>query len=479
MIGGSRVAELTRGRRLLILGICCSSLFIVGLDSTIVNLALPSIRVELGASVTKLQWTIDAYTLVIACLLMVSGSTADRVGRRRTFQAGLVVFGIGSLLCGFAPTIDLLIAFRMLQAVGGSMLNPVAMSIITNTFTNPRERAQAIGVWGGVVGLSMAVGPLVGGALVDAAGWRYIFWINVPVTVAAVLMTAFFVPESRAAVPRRIDPVGQVLVVLVLGSLVYGIIEGQSAGWGSPLIIGCFVLCAVALVSLVLYERRREEPLLEPRFFRSAPFSGATLIAVCGFSALSGFLFLNSLYLQSVRGFSALHAGLLTLPMAAMTVVFAPLSGWLVGHRGPRLPLVVAGIGLTVSGLLLSRLDLTTSTVVLLAGYLIFGLGFGMLNAPITNAAVSGMPLSQAGVAAAIASTSRQVGASLGVAIAGTVLTARLVGPLETGFVEAAVLCWYIIAGCGFLVLVLGLITTGKWARRTAEAVAGDLVRAR
>lgn len=473
------MAELTRGRRLLILGICCSSLFIVGLDATIVNLALPSIRVELGASVTKLQWTIDAYTLVIACLLMVSGSTADRVGRRRTFQAGLVVFGIGSLLCGFAPTIDLLIVFRMVQAVGGSMLNPVAMSIITNTFTNPRERAQAIGIWGGVVGLSMAVGPLVGGALVDAAGWRYIFWINVPVTVAAVLMTAFFVPESRAAVPRRIDPVGQVLVVLVLGSLVYAIIEGQSAGWGSPLIIGCFVLCAAALVSLVLYERRREEPLLEPRFFRSAPFSGATLIAVCGFSALSGFLFLNSLYLQSVRGFSALHAGLLTLPMAAMTVVFAPLSGWLVGHRGPRLPLVVAGIGLTVSGLLLSRLDLTTSTVVLLAGYLIFGLGFGMLNAPITNAAVSGMPLSQAGVAAALASTSRQVGASLGVAIAGTVLTARLVGPLETGFVEAAVLCWYIIAGCGFLVLVLGLITTGKWARRTAEAVAEDLVRAR
>ncbi|MEV4266259.1 MFS transporter [Kribbella sp. NPDC049584] len=463
--------ELSRGRRLLVLAICCSSLFIVGLDSTIVNLALPAIRSEFGASVSKLQWTIDAYTLVLASLLMVSGSTADRVGRRRTFQAGLVLFGVGSLLCGFASSIDLLIAFRVLQAVGGSMLNPVAMSIITNTFTNPRERAQAIGVWGGVVGLSMAVGPVVGGALVDAAGWRFIFWINVPVTVAAVLMTAFFVPESRAAVPRRMDPVGQVLVVLLLGGLTYGIIEGRTAGWGSPLIIGCFAVCVAAAVTLVYYERRREEPLLEPRFFRSAPFSGATLIAVCGFSALSGFLFLNSLYLQSARGFTALHAGLLTLPMAAMTVVFAPISGWLVGHRGPRVPLVVAGTMLTAAGLILSRLGTSTSTAQLLIGYLVFGLGFGMLNAPITNAAVSGMPRSQAGVAAAIASTSRQVGASLGVAIAGTVLTARLVGPLETGFVDAARLCWYIIAGCGALVLALGLITTGAWARRTADAL--------
>jgi EmrB/QacA subfamily drug resistance transporter len=473
-----RVEELTRRRRLLILGICCFSLFIVGLDSTIVNLALPAIRADLDADVSKLQWTIDAYTLVLAGLLMVSGSTADRVGRRRTFQAGLVVFGIGSLLCGLAPTVELLIAFRMLQAVGGSMLNPVAMSIITNTFTDPRERAQAIGVWGGVVGLSMAVGPVVGGALVDTAGWRFIFWINVPVALAAVLLTAFFVPESRAAVPRRIDPVGQVLVVLLLGGVTYGIIEGQQAGWTSPLIIGCFVLAVVALVCLVPYERRREQPLLEPRFFRSAPFSGATLIAVAGFSALSGFLFLNSLYLQSVRGFSALHAGLLTLPMAAMTVVFAPLSGWLVGHRGPRLPLVVAGGMLTASGLVLSRLSLDTPTLELLAGYLVFGLGFGMLNAPITNAAVSGMPRSQAGVAAAIASTSRQVGASLGVAIAGTVLTARLVGSLESGFVGAAQLCWYIIAGCGLLVLILGLITTGAWARRTAASVAEDLVKA-
>lgn len=467
--------ELSRRRRLLVLAICCLSLFIVGLDSTVVNLALPSIRSELHASVSRLQWTIDAYTLVIASLLMLSGSTADRVGRRRTFQAGLVLFGLGSLACGFAPTVDLLIAFRMVQAIGGSMLNPVAMSIITNTFTDPRERAQAIGVWGGVVGLSMSVGPVVGGALVDSAGWRLIFWVNVPVVLVAVLLTALFVPESRAAVARRLDPVGQVLVILFLIGLTYGIIEGQAAGWGSPLIVSCFVVSVLSLVSLVLYERRREQPLLDPRFFRSAPFSGATLIAVAGFAALSGFLFLNSLYLQEVRGFSALHAGLLTLPMAAMTVVFAPLSGWLVGNRGPRLPLVVAGTMLAGSGLVLSQLTVTTAVPVMLVGYLLFGLGFGMLNAPITNAAVSGMPRSQAGVAAAIASTSRQVGASLGVAIVGTVLTARLSGPLETGFVPAARLGWFIIAGCGVLVLIFGLITSGRWARSTAAKVATEI----
>jgi EmrB/QacA subfamily drug resistance transporter len=469
------LAELSHRRRILILAICCMSLFIVGLDSTIVNLALPSIRQELHASVSQLQWTIDAYTLVIAGLLTLSGSTADRIGRRRTFQAGLVVFSLSSLLCGLAPSIELLIAFRALQAVGGSMLNPVALSIITNTFTEPKERASAIGVWGGVVGLSLAVGPVVGGAVVDSLGWRFIFFINVPVGVAALILTALFVPESRAARPRRIDPVAQVLVIVLLLGLVYGIIEGGNVGWGSPVIIACFVIVVLALIGLIWYERRREEPLLDLNFFRSAPFSGATLIAVCGFAALAGFLFLNSLYLQEARGYSALHAGLLTLPMAAMTVVFAPLSGWIVGHRGPRVPLVIAGCGLAVGGLLLSRLSDTSSLPTLLAGYLVFGLGFGMLNAPITNAAVSGMPRSQAGVAAAIASTSRQTGSSLGVAVIGSLLNARMAGPLQTSFIPAARLSWLLIAGCGVLVLILGLITTGRWARGTAAKVAAEL----
>ncbi|MFC0063936.1 MFS transporter [Umezawaea endophytica] len=440
-------------RKPLVLAICCMSLFIVGLDATIVNLALPSIREELDASVTGLQWTVDAYTLVLAALLVLSGSTADRLGRRRTFQTGLVLFSLGSLLCSIAPSVGLLIVFRMVQAAGGSMLNPVAMSIITNTFTEKRERARAIGVWGGVVGLSMAAGPLVGGALVETIGWRSIFWLNVPVGVLAIVLTALFVPESKAPNPRRLDPVGQLLVIVILAGTVFGIIEGPGKGWTSPLIIGCFTAAALALAALLFYEPRREDPLLELRFFRSIPFSGATVIAVCAFAALGGFLFLNSIYLQETRGFSALHAGLLTLPMAAMTAIFAPLSGRLVGAWGARVPLLVAGVGLTTAGLLLTRTGPDSPIALLVVAYTAFGIGFGMVNAPITNTAVSGMPTEQAGVAAAIASTSRQVGAALGVALIGA-------------FAGSAV-GWWIIAGCGVAVTVLGAATTGQRALKS------------
>ena len=463
--------ELSRSRRLLILAVCSMSLFIVGLDNTIVNVALPAIRQDLHTSDSGLQWTIDAYTLVLASLLTLGGSTADRVGRRRIFQIGLVIFAIGSLLCGLAPGLGWLIAFRMLQAVGGSMLNPVALSIITNTFTDPRERARAIGIWGAVIGVSMAAGPILGGLLVDSASWRAIFFINVPVGAAAVVLTALFVPESRSPRPRRLDPVGQVLVLGTLATLTYAIIEGPSAGWAAPEIIGLFTTAGVALLVLLWYEQRRIEPLLELRFFRSVPFSGATLLAVSGFAALAGYLFLNTLYLQEVHGFTALHAGLYLVPSAAMTAICAPLSGRLVGGRGARLPLLIAGCAITIAALLLAGLQPDTSTARLLSAYVIFGLGFGMLNAPITNTAVSGMPAEQAGVAAAIASTSRQVGSSLGVAIVGSAVTSNIHGPLRTGFTSASHTGWWIIVGCGVAVLVLGILTTSRRAKATAVAV--------
>ena len=379
-------------RRMLILAICCMSLLIVSLDVTIVNVALPAIGHDLHAPVSGLQWTIASYTLVVASFLMLAGSTADRIGRRRTFQAGLVVFTLGSLLCSLAPGLGWLIAFRMVQAIGGSMLNPVAMSIITNTFTEPAERARAIGVWGGVVGISMAAGPLIGGVLVGSVGWRGIFWVNIPVGLAAIVLTARFVPESRATRGRRPDPVGQLLVIATLAALTYGIIEGPDAGWTSPRIVGCFALSAAALAGLILYEPRRQDPLIDLRFFRSVPFSAATVIAISAFAGLGGFLFLNTLYLQEVRGFSALEAGLYTLPMALMTLVCAPLSGRAVGNRGPRRPLVIAGVTMTVSAVLLTGLTAHTSPAWLFLAYVLFGIGFGTVNAPITNAAVSGMP---------------------------------------------------------------------------------------
>jgi EmrB/QacA subfamily drug resistance transporter len=470
------VPELSRQRRLLILSICCMSLVIVSLDNTIVNVALPSIQRELHASVSGLQWTVDAYTLVIASFLMLAGSTADRFGRRRTFQTGLALFTLGSLLCSLAPSLGWLVVFRMLQAIGGSMLNPVAMSIVVNTFTDARERARAIGIWGGTFGVSLALGPVIGGALIASVGWRGIFWVNIPVGVAAIVATMLFVPESRAPHPRRFDPVGQLLVIATLAPLIYAIIEGPSSGWGSAKILGFFGLAAVALAALLIYEPRRSEPLLDLRFFRSAPFSGATVVAISAFAALGGFLFLNTLYLQDVRGYSALHAGLLTLPLAAATALSAPVSGWIVGRSGPRLPLLIAGVTMTAGGVMLTGLTNSTSVAWLLVAYIVFGVGFGTVNAPITNTAVSGMPRDQAGVASAVASTSRQLGQTLGVAVVGSAVTSALAGPLTRGFAQATHVGWWIVAGCGVVALVIGMITSGRWARGTAARTAERLM---
>ncbi|MER6331888.1 MFS transporter [Streptomyces sp. NPDC001034] len=466
--------ELSHRRRLLVLAICCMSLLIVSLDNTVLNVALPSMQRDLHATTSGLQWTIDAYTLVLASLLMLAGSTADRIGRKRVFMAGLMVFTAGSVLCSLAPDLSLLVVFRMVQAVGGSMLNPVAMSIITNTFTDARERARAIGVWGAVVGISMALGPLVGGLLVQSVSWRAIFWVNLPIGLAALLLTLRFVPESRAPRGRRPDPVGQVLVIALFGALTYGIIQAPDAGPAS--VAPYFVIAAVALLALLWYEPRRDEPLIDLRFFRSAPFSGATVIAISAFASLGGFLFMSTLYLQNVRGLDALHAGLWMLPMAAPTFLCAPLSGRLVGTRGPRLPLLIAGTAMTASGLMFALFEAETSNVTLFIGYVLFGIGFGFVNAPITNTAVSGMPRAQAGVAAAVASTSRQLGQTLGVAVIGAVLASGIgASSYRTAFVSAARPGWWILTVCGLAVLALGLLTSGLWARRTAERAAERL----
>jgi EmrB/QacA subfamily drug resistance transporter len=441
------------------------------MDISIVNVALPEMRRDLRASVPGLQWTVDAYTLVLAGFLVLAGSTADRIGRRRVFQVGLATFGLGSLLCGLAPGIGWLIAARALQGVGGSMLNPVAMSIIATTFTERAERARAIGVFGSVSGLALGLGPVLGGALVDGLSWRAIFWVNVPIVAAALVLTARYVPESRAARARRVDPVGQALVILVLGSIVYAIIESARLGWASPGILGPLVVAALGLLAILGYEPRRADPLLELRLFRGVPFSSAILMALfalCGFGA---FLFVTTLYLQDVRGLSALRAGLCLLPMAVLVVVLSPLTGRVVGGRGPRLPLVVSGTALALGGGTSLLLGPDTPLPAVLAVYALFGVAMGTVNPPVTNSAVSGMPASMVGVAASLASTGRQSGTTLGVAIAGTVVGSA-VARGGTAFTAAARGVWWLVLALGLGVLVLGLVSTGRWALGTAARAA-------
>jgi EmrB/QacA subfamily drug resistance transporter len=465
------VAPVAPARPRLVLAICCMSLLIVGMDVTIVNVALPSIQSDLDASVSSLQWTTAAYTVVLASLLMLGGSTADRLGRARVFKFGLALFTAASLACSLAPGVEWLIAFRVLQGAAGAMLNPVAMSIIRNTFEDPRERAQAIGIWAAMIGVSMALGPVLGGVLVELS-WRAVFLVNIPIGLAAIALTARFVPESRAPRGRRPDPVGQVLVIVLLATLTSSIIEGPGLGWGSPWIAGLAVIAALSLGALVRHELRRVEPLIELRFFASRPFAAATVIAVAAFTAFGGFLFLNTLYLQDVRGLSAISAGLCTLPLAAMTVVCGPLSGRVVGAHGVRAPLVVGGLGLGLGSLMLVSLSADTSLWWLLSAYCVFGLGFGAVNPPITNTAVSGMPASQAGVAAAVATTSRQIGLTLGVAIVGALAVARVDGSLHDQLAGASHLAWWLIAVIGAGIVVLGLAASTAAARAGAERTA-------
>ncbi|WP_027943585.1 MFS transporter [Amycolatopsis taiwanensis] len=458
---------LSRRRRLLVLTICCASMIVVVMDISIVNVALPAIRRDLRASGSDLQWTIDAYTLVLSSFLVLAGSTADRVGRRRIFQLGLAAFGLGSLLCGLAPSIGWLIAARALQAVGGTMLNPVAMAIVATTFPDSAERARAIGVFGATSGLALALGPILGGALVDGFGWPAIFWINVPIVAAAIVCTALFVPESRAVRARRFDPVGQILMILVLGSVVYVIIESTRLGWTSPVIIG---LLALAVLGILGYESRRADPLLELRLFRSVPFSSAILMAIFALCAFGAFLFVTTQYLQDVRGMSALTAGLCLLPVGALVVMVSPRTGRLVGARGPRLPLVVAGSALTLGGGASLWLGPATPLPVMFAIFVLFGIFLGTVNPPITNTAVAGMPRSMAGVATSLASAGRQTGTTLGVAIAGTVLGSAV--GRGTAFAGAEHGVWWLVLGLGAGILVLGVLSTGRWARGTATRAA-------
>ena len=421
------VAVFAENRRvkLLTLGACCFGLFMVMLDNTIVNVALPSIQRELGASVMSLQLVVDAYILVFASLLLTAGALGDRYGRKRVFQIGLVVFTIASALCGLATSEEMLIASRALQAVGGSALLPSTLALITATFPDRREQAQAIGLWSGVSAMALVAGPLLGGLLTDTLGWRSVFYVNVPVGAIALLVAGRVITESRNPAGRRLDLAGQVLAILTLGSLTFALIEGNAHGWTSPPILALLAIAVVGLPAFLLVERRSPNPMLALGFFRDPCFSSANAIALLVGFALLGFVFFNTLYFQTVQGYSPLQAGLRYAPSTLVIVVVAPIAGRLASRYGYWVPVTA---GTTLAGaalLLLTRSEAGTPYLELLGPLLLLGLGLGLTISPITAAAVAGMPPGQAGVASATVNTNRQVGGALGVAVLGAIVTAR------------------------------------------------------
>jgi EmrB/QacA subfamily drug resistance transporter len=458
-------------RRWTVLAVCCLSLFLVGLDTTIVNVGLPAIGAGLHITTRGLEWTVDAYTLAMAGLLISSGALADRLGRRRVFRLGLVVFAVASVGCALAPGFGVLVAARAVQGVGASMLSPVALAIVVNVMTDPRERARAIGVWAAVFGVSMAAGPLVGGALVSAVGWRAVFWINVPVVVVALVLTGLFVPESRAERPRRLDGPGQLLLAVVVGAAVAVLIEGPRIGWGSPTAVVGYVVVLAGAAAFGWVESRRDEPLVDPRLFLRRPFAAAVVGAVAVFVALSATLLLNTLYLQHARGMSAAAAGIVTLPMALAATLCAPLSGVLVARFGARPPLVLAGVFTAVGGLCLVGLDNHTDLRLPALAYLLVGVGFGCANAPLTNTAVGGLPPARAGVAGGIVSTARQLGSALGIAAAGSLVADAAPAHLA----QASRPGWFLVAGCGLAVLAVALVAPAAAPARPSR----DLSRPR
>jgi len=467
-----------RRQRLIVLLVCSSALFIVYLDSTILNVALPTIQRDLHASLPALQWVADAYLLVVASLLLLTGSTADRIGRKRVFMTGLAGFTLGSLACSLAPDTGALIALRMVQGVGGSMLTPISLSIVRQVFTDERERAQALGIWSAIFGVATASGPIAGGILVATLGWRSVFWLNVPIGIAMLAAARRYVPESRAPRPRRADLPGQLFMIAFLASLTYAIIDGPVSGWASPLVLGLFTVAAAALAAFTAVQRRRAEPLLDLRFFRSPPFTGASVIAVLAFTVLAGFLFVITLYLQQVRGLSPLRAGLSLLPMTLAMAAAAPVAGTLMGRRGPRVPLVASGILIAAGCAALLGLSPATPYWWLAGSLVVLGAGLGLVNPPITGTGIAGMPPAQAGVASAVISSTRQVGNVLGVAVMGAMLTGGIGARVAAGASRPQALAaathapWLLAVTCGLLVAVVGFLTTSARARQAARAVA-------
>jgi EmrB/QacA subfamily drug resistance transporter len=416
-------------RRWWILGVLCLSLLVIGLDNTILNVALPTLVRDLHASTSQLQWIVDSYTLVFAGLLLTAGSLSDRFGRRYALAVGLVIFGAGSVASAFAGSASMLILTRAVMGIGGALIMPSTLSILTNVFP-PEERGRAIGIWAGVSGLGIGIGPVVGGWLLSHFWWGSVFLVNVPVVVFALIAGRLIVPNSKDPSAPRLDPAGAALSIVGLTSLVYGVIEAPSHGWTDPMILAALGVAAVVLASFVVWEMRSDHPMLNIEFFRNPRFTAASISVTLVFFALFGSLFFLTQYLQFVLGYSALEAGVRVAPIALVLIVVSPVAGRLVNRLGNK-ALVVAGMSVVAVGLwVLSTITVASGYPHVLMSLMILGTGMALAMTPATESIMGSLPLAKAGVGSAMNDTTRQIGGALGVAILGSVFASAYTAAL-------------------------------------------------
>lgn len=412
--------------------VTCLGTLIVLLDTTIIVTALPTIQRSLHANLSDLQWAVDAFTLSFAALMLTGGTLGDRFGRKRVFLFGLALFLIGSAFCGFAPTLGWLLFGRVVQGVGAAALAPGSLSVLAAAFPEPRERAQAIGLWSGVSGLGLAIGPLAGGWLIQVSSWPAIFFVNLPVGALALVLGVLGLSESHNPRARRIDIPGQVFATAALLCLIMALIEGSSQGWTSPLILGLFSGATVGLVAFLLVESRVSEPMVPLSLFRNRVFWVANVASVVIGFAMMGTLFFMVQFLQNVQGYTALEAGLRTLPVSVGMFVTAPLVGRLTSRLGPRLPIVLGALFCIASLALVMRMEPGTSYAFLWWQMALFGIGCGFMLTPLAAAVLSATPGERAGLGSSILNTCRTVGVSLGVAVLGAFVLQQFPGNIAS-----------------------------------------------
>ena len=401
-------------------------LFMIMLDNTVVNVALPTMEKDLHVTVSSLEWIVTAYALTFAAMMITGGKLADMYGRRRIFVAGLVVFTLSSLACGFAPNAGFLIGARAVQGAGAALMNPATLSIITATFP-PKQRGQAIGIWAGVSALALAIGPLVGGLITENLNWNWIFFVNVPVGALGIVASQIFIRESRdTSHEQRLDLPGLLTSGTGLLALSYALIEGNARGWTSGEILGFFAAAVVLLVAFVLLEHRQRLPMLDLSLFRIGAFAGANIVAMMVSLAMFGVFFFVSLYIQNILGYSATQAGAMFLPMTILIILVAPIAGRLSDRVGSRW---LMGGGMTLLGislLLYQRVSIHSDFWTLLPAMLVGGVGMASTMSPMTSAAMGSVPIDKAGVGSGVLNSFRQVGGALGIALMGAILASYL-----------------------------------------------------